>query len=208
MSSDVARAYLAGWGAACVIGAVLLIRHRQRIELCSRAYWLYLAKPWKLVTFAVAAAGITLIAPYTSDPTWDYVDASFMSVLTFATAPWVVGTLFLAARRTVDGVTVFIAALVWLFSASWSYDLYLWIRDGYYPVTWWGNLIASSVLYLAGGLFWNLDWTPDRGWSFAFTEEGWPQAGSGGSFRKVLLPALLFMGLISVATLLFAFGSR
>jgi hypothetical protein len=34
---------------------------------------------------------------------------------------------------------------------------YLWMRDGHYPVTWWANLLASSVLYLCAGLFWNLD---------------------------------------------------
>ena len=45
------------------------------------------------MTFVVATAGITLIAPYSGDPTWDYVDSVFMSVLAFATAPWVVGRL-------------------------------------------------------------------------------------------------------------------
>jgi len=180
MSRGVAQGYLAAWSTVCVIAAGLLVWNRQRVELCSRSYWLYLAKPWKLVTFAMAAAGVTLIAPYIGDPTWDYVDAAFMSTLTFSTAPWVVGTFFRATLRGFDGFRTFIAAALWLFSASWSYDVYLLIRDGYYPVTWWANLVASSVLYFAGGLFWNLDWNAARGWTFGFTEEGWPPIESGG----------------------------
>jgi hypothetical protein len=207
MSRGQAYAYLVAWGTVCVIAAGLLFWNRQRNGLCSRSYWHYLSRPWKLVTFLVAATGLTLIAPYTGDPTWDYIDAAFMSALAFSTAPWVVGTFFRAFRRRSDGPHVFIGAAVWLFSASWSYDLYLLLRDGYYPVTWWANLVASSVLYLAAGLFWNLDWDAERGWTFGFTEEGWPRSQSGASFRRVLLPALLFMALISVVTLLFAWPS-
>ncbi|MBI4608682.1 MAG: hypothetical protein HY726_06730 [Candidatus Rokubacteria bacterium] len=43
----------------------------------------------RAVTFAVAAMGLSLIAPYTGDPR-DYVDAAFMSVLAFSSAPWAV----------------------------------------------------------------------------------------------------------------------
>jgi hypothetical protein len=57
-----------------------------------RAYWRFVARPWNLATFAGAMAGLVLVAPYTGDLTWDYVDAVFMSVLTFASAPWLVGT--------------------------------------------------------------------------------------------------------------------
>ena len=204
MSGHVARVYLIAWSIACVAAGLLLLRERKRIELCSRSYWLYLARTWKLVTFALAAAGLTLLARYADDPTWDSVDAVFMSALAFATAPWTIGTFFKIIQHRCDGSRAFIATVVWLFSASWSYDLYLLIRDGSYPVTWWANLFASSLLYLAAGLFWNLDWTDRRGWVFGFTEEGWPTSRSGGSFRRVLLPALVLMGVIGVAVLLLA----
>lgn len=204
MSSGPAYAYLVVWCTLCVIAVGLMVRNRRRLELFSSSYWRYLARPWKLVTFGLAAAGLTLIAPYTGDPTWDYIDAVFMSVLAFSTAPWVLGTFFRACRRRSADSHVFIATVTWLFSSSWSYDLYLLMRDGYYPVTWWANLVASSVLYLAAGLFWNLDWSSEGGWRFAFTSEGWPHSQPGTSFRRVLLPALLFMVLITVVTILFA----
>lgn len=33
---------------------------------------------WKVVTFLIATIAMTVIAPYTGDPTWDYVDAPLM----------------------------------------------------------------------------------------------------------------------------------
>jgi hypothetical protein len=57
-----------------------------------------LFQDWKIVTFIISAIGLTVIAPYTGDPTWDYVDAAFMSILTYTTAPWVVGTIYLTLR--------------------------------------------------------------------------------------------------------------
>jgi hypothetical protein len=55
------------------------------------------------------------------------------------------------------------AACLWLFSASWSYDLYRFARDGQYPATWSENLLASSILYALAGLLWNLEWATERG---------------------------------------------
>jgi hypothetical protein len=200
-------AYLAAWSLSCLVAAAILVARGGTLGL-GRAYWRWLLVPWKVATFIAAGLGITLVAPYTRDPTWDHVDAAFMSILAFGTAPWVVATLYRAARRQVGAVHVYVAACVWLFSASWSYDLYLLFRDGYYPVTWFGNLVASSVLYLAAGLFWSLGWTPAGGWMFAFTDDAWPQAPTAGEFRRVLWPALSLMILVGLIVALFATGWR
>jgi len=37
---------------------------------------------------------------------------------------------------------------VWLFSASWFYDLYIVLRDGSYSPYWLPNLFLSSILYI------------------------------------------------------------
>lgn len=166
--------YIAGWSLACMIALALALRSPGRLRLAQRAYWHFLAEPWKLVAFVAGAALITLVAPYTGDPTWDYVDGLFMSVLCFATAPWVVAVLFFAARREAHWVEVYVAVCTWLFSASWSYDIYLVWRDGAYPHTWLPNLFASSVIYLSAGLFWNLEWDRGRGVVFSFMRAGWP----------------------------------
>lgn len=166
--------YIAGWSLACLVTLVLYLRNPGPFWVSRREYWLFLAEPWKLAAFIAGAALITLVAPYTGDPTWDYVDGFFMSVLCFATAPWVVAVLFFAARRQARWVEVYVAVCAWLFSASWSYDIYLVWRDGHYPDTWFANLFASSVIYLSAGLFWNLEWHRERGVIFSFMRAGWP----------------------------------
>lgn len=163
----------------------------------------FLAQPWKAVTFLVAAAGIALAAPYTGDPTWDWFDALFMSVLTFATAPWVVGVFYLATRRGAPASHAFVAACAWMFSASWSYDLYLLLREGYYPVTWSANIAASSVLYACAGLLWNLEYDSARGVILGFRRENWPTAATHGSFGRVVWAAAPFMAIAAAAILWF-----
>jgi len=54
---------------------VLLFRYRVNVELLSRSYGEFLLVPWRMTTFIIALLGIYVIAPYTGDPTWDYIDA-------------------------------------------------------------------------------------------------------------------------------------
>ena len=170
-----------------------MFKLRYELDLFQKTYWNGLFQSWKLITFLIATAGLTLIAPYSGDWSWDYVDAIFMSVFTFCSAPWVIGTLFLAFQRKRNFATAYIAICLWMFSASWSYDLYILIRDGSYPMTWFANIFASSSLYLAAGFFWNLEYIKDRGVVFGFMEPNWPRISSERSFKKVALYAFLFM---------------
>jgi hypothetical protein len=192
-------AYITLWVAACAGAAALVARDPRGFSLLSPEYRRFLLVRWKVATFLAAAASLTWVAPYTGDPTWDYVDASFQSVLTFLGAPWAVGTLYRALRRDAGWKQVYVAACLWLFSASWSYDLYILLRDGRYPDTWFVNIIASSVLYIAAGLLWNLDWRPGRGVTFSFLEREWLEVGLQPQFARVLGYALPFM-LIAVAS--------
>ncbi len=195
--------YMTAWGLACALALAIYLRDRRSFSLSRREYWQFLAEPWKLATFGAAWAGLALIAPYTGDPTWDYVDASFMSLLTFATAPWAVGALYKVARRELPLKHAYVAFCVWMFSASWSYDLYLVLRDGDYPFTWLPNIFASSVLYVSAGLLWNLEWQPNRGVIFAFMREGWPARSPHARLGRVIWLALPFMLIATIAVLSF-----
>ena len=89
-----------------------------------------------------------------------------------------------------------------MFSASWSYDLCILLRDGEYPNAWLPNIPASSVLYCSAGLLWNLDWRRGRGATFSFLESGWPRVAPVGEFGRVVWIALPFM-LIAAASILY-----
>ncbi len=195
--------YVAAWGCACLFGLVLFLRRPGAFAVGRGGYWHFLGEPWKLLSFAVGASLITLIAPYTGDPTWDHTDGLFMSLLCFATAPWVVATLFAWVRRRSSWQEVYVAVCAWLFAASWSYDIYLVWRDGHYPDTWFANLFASSVIYLAAGLFWNLEWLRGRGVIFSFMREGWPSRPPESSFLRLLGYAAIFSAPAVAAVLIF-----
>jgi hypothetical protein len=168
------------------------------VSLFGAEYRRFLLVPWRLVTFAIAAVILVVMAPWSGDPTWDHCDAAYMSVLTFVTAPWALGCLFRGVKGVRrDPTELYVAACAWMFSSSWSYDLYILLRDGYYPPSWLSNIGASAILYGAAGLFWSLDWRPGRGVTFAFLEPAWPAAGSGGHFKRVLGYATAFMLLVT-----------
>ncbi len=197
--------YISLWVSACLIAVILYIKDRKSYILSHSHYWRFLFKRWKVITFLIAAAGMTVVAPYTDDPTWDYFDAMFMSLLTFLTAPWVVGTIYKAIKKELPLKQIYVAVCIWMFSASWSYDLYLLFRDGYYPATWLANISASSVLYISAGFFWNLDWKREKGVFFSFRENDWPMPSYRAIFPKIFWFALPFIALITLVILIFLY---
>ncbi len=188
--------YTAVWLSVCGIAVAMVIRTPHNYSLLSKEYRQLICEPWKLITAGTATVSFTLMAPYTGDPTWDYFDAAYMSVLTWFTAPWCVGMFYRFARGVERKTSLLPAFCVWLFTASWSYDLYIWIRDGLYPVTWTSNLVASSFLYLMAGLLWNLAWNQNNGLHLAFMSDEWPVASQSTSWRIawLALPIILLVG--------------
>jgi len=195
--------YLIAWLTACVTALVLYVREREAHLISRPAYWRFIAVPWKAATFAIAAGAMVAMAPYTGDPTWDYVDAAFMSVLCYATAPWAVGVAYRAVKGKAHWREIYVMVCAWMFSVSWSYDGYILIKTGVYPLTWLSNIALSSVLYISAGMLWNLEHQPGRGVSFGFLRADWPQSLSGGRFSQVAWFALPFMVLAAGLTLAF-----
>lgn len=184
--------YISSWATACAVALGLYVARRERYVISRRRYWRFLTEPWKVATFIAGAALITLVAPYTGDPTWDYYDGFFMSVFCYTTAPWVVGVLYFASRREAKRDEIYIAVCAWFFSASWSYDIYQLWRFGYYPITWSSNFFASSLIYLCAGFFWNLEYLPGRGVIFSFMRAEWPSPSSVSSFWRIAAWAGVF----------------
>ncbi len=197
VSRPLAVAYLCTWALATALALVMVGRAPREYELFSRAYVRCLLVPWKLISFALAAGFFVFAAPYTGDPTWDRTDGAMMSVLTYLTAPWSLGTLVRAVRRRVPRRRIYVAVVAWLFSASWSYDGYLFLRDGLYPATWWSNLLASSTLYLSAGMMWSLTHVPGRGMVFDFMTDEWLGAPRA-RFGRVGLAVVFVMLAVAV----------
>jgi hypothetical protein len=190
--------YLAGCLCVLLLGIAVAVRHRRSLSLFSDGYRRFLATPWRVATFVLGTFALAVIAPYTGDPTWDYGLAVVMATLTFATGPWSLGCLYRAARGREGAAVIFVAVVCWLTAASWSYDLYVLLRQHVYPPSAAANLFASSVLFVTAGLFWNLDWRPGRGVTFAFLESDWPTGGKGGAFGHLAGYALAFAAVVTL----------
>ncbi|MBL8896148.1 MAG: hypothetical protein JNM84_00910 [Planctomycetes bacterium] len=186
----VLAAYLAAWLLAVALALAHLVVCRASYARLYAGYFAFLLAPWKLASFLLAVAIVTVIAPYTGDPTWDRVDAPLMSLLSYLSAPWVLGVLY---RRSAPRAHLAVALVLWLFSASWCYDGWMLWKDGVYPRSWWSNLPISTALYFAVGLMWNLDIRPSRGATFAFLETEWLRRPERGTSLRVLLWALPFL---------------
>lgn len=198
------KCYIAGWVSLCMVALAIFMARPAAFHIGRRSYWHFLTEPWKVLTFVTATALITLIAPYTGDPTWDYIDGFFMSVFCYASAPWVVAVLYLLAQGRATWREGYLALCAWLFTASWSYDIYLVWRDGYYPITWWPNLWASSVIYLSAGLFWNLEGDAGRGVIYSFMREGWPsRPATSAPARFLVYAAILALPAIAAIAMFF-----
>lgn len=190
--------YLSAWVLFCIGAAIYAALYFKKLCLFDRNYSKFLSEPWKLITFLIAVSLFAVVAPYTGDPTWDHIDATFMGVLTFLTAPYSVGIFYRSLKTSQHRISeVLFATCLWLFSASWSYDLYLFWRDGSYPTTWFANLCASSILYALAGLLWNLEWQQNVGARFAFQQNDWPSRISQGWNWKLAWIAVPIMVIVA-----------
>ena len=156
-------AYIALWLTACAFAVGFCVRNRGEFAPFHADYWRFLLMPWKLVSFGIALAGMLWLGPRSGDPTWDWFDASFMSAPTYLGAPWALGVLWRTARHRLALWQAYVAGCLWMFSASWSYDIYILLRDGRYPPSWLANMLVSSILYLLAGLLWNVESLQTRG---------------------------------------------
>src|SRR3984957_14853042 len=173
--------YIAIWTSFCLVALLILAWDRKR-----------LLPEWRL----------------TDDETWDWVTGSGMAILTFLTAPWVVGLIYqvLTRRRPLRYLVVTLALL--LFSGSWLYDGYLLWRDGAYTQRWAGNLMLSPFIYVAAGMLWNLEAKPsaglhdDSGFQLSFVREDWPSRPVDtrfGPISFVSIPLILIATFVLVA---------
>jgi hypothetical protein len=94
----------------------------------------------------------------------------------------------LAGKR--PGRYLLVASALCFFSSSWFYDGYLFWRDGVYTQRWFGNLLASPVIYVSAGLLWNLEAASGRGYQLSFVRTDWPKPPANTSFRPLVLVSI------------------
>ena len=190
--------YIGIWVSFCLIACGILVWDRKRLLPECREYLRLLAVPWKLWLFIPALFFVTFAGRYTDDETWDVVTGSGMAVLTFLTAPWVVGVIYQVFVGRRPRRFVIVAVALALFSSSWFYDGYLLLRDGEYTRRWLGNLMLSPIIYVAAGLLWNLETKPagvheESGFRLSFVREDWPGSATDKRFWPIVFVSIPFI---------------
>lgn len=155
--SSALQLYLILWLGFCALAAGVAVKRRKNLLPEWRRYLRFLLIWWKVSVFVPAFVFVTFAGSYTDDETWDVISGGGMSVLTFLTASWSLGTIYKVFRRQRPLSYLIVALALWLFSSSWFYDGYLLLRDGAYTQRWLGNLVLSPIIYLCAGLFWSLE---------------------------------------------------
>lgn len=186
------QVYVVCWLSFCCLAVATAIVDRRTLSAEWREYARFLCVPWKLAMFAPALVFVTFAGRFTNDETWDVVCGGGMSVLTFLTAPWAVGTVYKAIRRERGPGFLVVAAALWLFSSSWFYDGYIYLRDGAYTTRWFGNLLLSPFIYLCAGLLWNLEARSRWLAALSFLRPDWPAPPQDRRFGPIVLMGLPF----------------
>ncbi|MDW9481814.1 hypothetical protein GOB57_24505 [Sinorhizobium meliloti] len=191
--------YLAVWATACALSVVLASTDRV-IASDLRSYIGFLAVPWKVAVLVPAALFVAFAGRFAFDDTWDVETGGGMSALTYLTAPWAVGTVYLVATGQRPARHAFIALVACLFSASWFYDAWLLYRDGYYSPMWLPNLLLSPFIYVAGGILWNLEVDDEGRPIFGFFRKDWPAPPKcrqvGRRLAIICLPPILLVATV------------
>lgn len=202
--------YMALWMSFCLLALIMMMLDRRRLIPEWQDYLRLLFMPWKLALFVPALLFVSFAGRFTNDETWDVVTGAGMSLLTFLTAPWSVGLIYQVLGGTRPRRYLIVALALVLFSSSWFYDAWQLWRDGAYSGRWWSNLMFSPIIYLAGGLLWNLeareqrDFLDGRSVQFSFMRADWPKRPADGRFAPlaaasaplIVAAALLLTGLV------------
>jgi hypothetical protein len=194
--------YTVCWVTLCLLAVAVLLKDRQHLQTEWRDYLRFLCMPWKLAIFVPALIFVTFAGPFTDDETWDIVTGGGMSLLTFVTAPLCVGLVYQVLKGKKPPQYLIVAIALCLFSSSWYYDAYLYLRDGHYTSRWLGNLMLSPIMYVCGGLLWNLEAKNHFFATFSFLRQDWPAPPVNRSFRPLLpiaITLVMFVGSMLVS---------
>jgi len=194
--------YTACWMLFCALAVAIALKERKSLAAEWPQYLRFLCVPWKLIVFVPAFLFVTFAGHFTDDETWDVVTGGVMSFLTFLTAPWAIGVIYQVRRGKRALYFIVIAVALCLFSTSWFYDFYLFLRDGHYTSRWLGNLMLSPFMYLMAALLWNLE--AKGAWpTLSFLRPDWPEPPIDRRFAPLFIVALPLVASAGVALVCF-----
>ena len=163
---------------------IYLYSNHKKILLFSKEYLYFISIKWKLLLFFTALGLLCLISYISKDPTWDIPETLIMSLLTFYTSPFSIGTIYRNLFWIQSNyIELYLSVILLFFSSAWFYDGYVYfILLWNYPETAFSNLFLSPFFYLLWGILWNLGYSKKDWVVLLFSRKEWIDFYSAVSF--------------------------
>ena len=153
--------YLVVYSLLSLICIVLIIRNRRSYNFLTKEYMRFIFTLPRFIIYILGSLALILPVPYLNYHSWDYPIAVFQPIFAYLTAPWAVTVFYKMVKGTARFSEAYMALCMMLFTGSWSVEIYLLFRDGYYMPDWLSNIPVGIVCYVTMGIIWNIPWNDD-----------------------------------------------
>lgn len=164
------KLYILAYSLLMLISIFLIFKNRLKYNLFTKQYWLFIFTPSRVLIYIIGSLALIIPVPLLKLHSWDYPIAVFQPLFSYLTAPWAVGVFYRAIKGQNKIDEIFIAICMMLFAGSWSVELYLVFRDGFYMPDWLVNIPIGIFCYILVGILWNIEYKNGKG-SLFFVDE-------------------------------------
>ncbi len=158
---DTLEIYCAVYSLLCLICIVLIIRNRKRYNFLTKEYMQFLFTKPRIIIYIFGSLALILPVPHLNYHSWDYPIAVFQPIFAYLTAPWAVFVFYKLTQGKAGLSEAYMALVMMLFTGSWSVEIYLLFRDGYYMPDWLPNIPVGIFCYIIMGIIWSIPWDDD-----------------------------------------------
>ena len=150
--------YVITYSFLIVLTLAIVLYKRREFNFLTKDYFKFLFTKERLAIYSLGTIALLIPAHFLDIHSWDYTIALFQPVLAFVFAPWSVDVLCKAEKKKAKLSETFTAICLMLFTGSWSVELYLLLRDGYYMPDWLINIPIGIVCFFIAGSLLNAEW--------------------------------------------------
>ncbi|MCM8532548.1 MAG: hypothetical protein NE330_15390, partial [Lentisphaeraceae bacterium] len=127
---------------------VIILLKKRELNFLTKDYFKFLFTKERFCIYCLGTIALLLPAHFLEIHSWDYTIAIFQPILAYITAPWSVEVLCKLEKSKAKLSETFVALNMMMFTGSWSVELYLLYRDGYYMPDWLVNIPIGIVCFL------------------------------------------------------------
>ena len=156
------KLYIATYSVLILIAIVLVIKNRRSFNFLTKEYFQFIFTRPRFIIYVLGSLALILPVEQLKLHSWDYPIAVFQPILTYLTAPWAISALNKIVKGKAKISEVYVALCMMLFAGSWSVEIYLLFRDGYYMPDWLINIPIGICCYSIAGIIWNIPWETEK----------------------------------------------